>query len=426
MKIRIIILFVFSSLQSSGQQQADWSAFTQRVDVRSHEGKRFRLQAAVKVHLIDSSAQAAIWARVDKPDNKRGFFYNMADKPIRSKEWQVYTIEGRIDKDAEYLTFGGLYFRKGVFFFDDFKLWVETSNNSFEELTIPNGNFENDSLTNWYYNKQSNYFATALTAETFHEGKTSLKIDGRNFKKGLGYGTNDTVGKYASVNGITLYYEEYGAGEPLLLLHGNSQVIEAFTYQIPEFAKQYRVIAVDTRGQGKSTEDGRTYSYDLFAEDMNALLNHLRLDSVNVVGWSDGGNTGLIMAMKYPQKVKKLLTMGANIFIDTTVVAKSVMEEISKDMKSVSLDTSYRARNHVRLMNMLLTEPAYKFDDLSAIKIPVLVVAGENDIIKEGHTRKIAEHISKGKLWIEPKATHYLPVENPKRFNEIVLQFLQN
>src|SRR5215203_3411567 len=129
MKIAIFILFVFISIKLLGQQITDWSAFNQRIDVKKYEGKRFRLQAAVKVDLIDSSAEAEIWARVDRADHKRGFFYDMTDKPIRSKEWQVYTIEGRIDKGAEYLTFGGLYYRKGFFFFDDFKLSVETSEN---------------------------------------------------------------------------------------------------------------------------------------------------------------------------------------------------------------------------------------------------------------------------------------------------------
>lgn len=250
--------------------------------------------------------------------------------------------------------------------------------------------------------------------------------DGRNVRSANRYGTNDSNGKYAKVNGITIYYEEYGAGEPLLLLHGNSQSIEAFSNQIPELSKHYRVIAVDTRGQGRSTENGKTYSYDLFAEDMNALLNHLSLEKVNIVGWSDGGNTGLIMAMKYPQKVKRLLTMGANIFIDTTVVSEIVLDEVRQQIEADKSDTSYEAKNRVRLMNMLLTEPAYKFNDLKSIRIPVLVVAGENDIIKEEHTRNMAEHIPKGKLLIEPKATHYLPEENPKRFNAIVLQFLRD
>jgi pimeloyl-ACP methyl ester carboxylesterase len=159
----------------------------------------------------------------------------------------------------------------------------------------------------------------------------------------------------------------YGRGEPLLLLHGNSQSIEAFTYQIPELSKHYHVIAVDTRGQGKSTEDGKTYTYNLFASDMNSFLDQLGLDSVNIVGWSDGGNTGLIMAMKYPKKVKKLITMGANIFINKSAVVNGLIPAINKQIKTLQNDNTDKARNSVRLMTMLLTEPRFLFEDLKKI-----------------------------------------------------------
>lgn len=244
-------------------------------------------------------------------------------------------------------------------------------------------------------------------------------------KKPRTYGDNDSTGKYAKVNGVKLYYEEYGAGEPLLLLHGNSQSIEAFTYQIPELAKHYRVISVDTRGQGKSTEDGKLYTYDLFAADMNAFLDYLKLKNVNIIGWSDGGNTGLIMALNYPAKVKRLITMGANVFINESVVVKGVLPEIQKQIKALEKDTSYKARNTVRLFTMLLTEPKHRFVELQKITCPVLVLAGEDDLIDAVHTKGIAASIPKSTLLIAPKETHYFPVNNPKEFNRIVLEFLK-
>lgn len=420
----LFILFFILPRTLLGQIPSDWGAFTQRIDVRPFAGKQFKLQAAVKVQQIDTTAQAALWARVDKAGNKRGFFYNMMDKPIKANHWQVYTFEGKIDKDAEYLSFGGLYYRKGIFFFDDFKLLIETSRNKFEETKVLNGSFEQDSLTNWYYNKKSDYFATSITAETSYEDKAALKIDGRNARKPLKYGDNDSIGKYANINGIKLYYEAYGKGEPLLLLHGNSQSIEAFTYQIPELSKHYRVISVDTRGQGKSTEDGKTYTYDLFASDMNSFLDYLGLDSVNIVGWSDGGNTGLIMAMKYPKKVKRLITMGANIFIDKSAVINGLIPAINKRIKTLENDNTDKARNSVRLMTMLLTEPRYQFEDLKKIQCPVLVLAGENDLIKATHTKEIAANISNATLLIAPKETHYFPANNSKEFNRIVIEYL--
>jgi pimeloyl-ACP methyl ester carboxylesterase len=409
----------------NGQPSADWGAFNQRLDAKKFAGKKFRLEAAVKVQLIDSTAEAEIWARVDRPNRQMGFFYNMMDKPIRTADWKIFTINGKVDKDAGYLTFGGLYSRKGVFYFDHFRLFIETTKNNMEEVIIPNGDFEADTLSSWNYMQKRNGFAMQLTADSVYQGKQCVQVDGSAFKKPNTFGNNDSTGKYASVNGIQLYYEEYGTGEPLLLLHGNSESIKSFRLQIPELLKYYRVIAVDTRGQGKSGEDGKTYTYDLFAADMNALLDHLQIDSAHVLGWSDGGNTGLIMAMQYPRKVKKLVAMGANIFIDNTVVEKRVFKELNKQLKELSQYTTAPAQNRVRLINMLLTEPKHTFDDLKAIHCPVLVLVGEKDVIKPGHTKQIAANVPKSTLIIAPKETHYYPTENAASFNKTVLEFLK-
>ena len=418
---------LFLPLFLLAQPADDWGAFTQRVSVDAHQGKHFRLQAAVKVELIDSTAEAEIWARVDKKDNRVGFFYNMMDKPIRSDQWQVYVIEGMIDPDAEYIAFGGLYSRQGRFYFDDFQLFVESDGGQLERIPIPSGDFEGDSVaSHWGYLKQREGFALTAISQAPYHGKRSALIDGSDFEKFPTYGDHASAGHTVAVNGVELYYETYGEGEPLLLLHGNSQSILAFTHQIPEFAKHYRVIAVDTRGQGKSTEDGQRYTYELFAEDMKALLDELGLDSVNVVGWSDGGNTGLLLAMKYPKKVKKLVTMGANIYINNTVIDKSVLKEAEKRQKAFAADTSRAAQNAARLMALLQTEPHRVYEDLRGIRCPVLVMAGENDIIKESHTRGIATHLPDGTLHIASGEDHYFPVNNPEAFNEIVLDFLND
>ena len=408
-----------------GQMPSDWGAFNQRLAAKAFAGKKFKLQAAVKVQLIDTTSEAEIWVRVDKPNKKMGFFYNMMDKPIRVKDWKVFSIEGKVDKDAEYFAFGGLYSRKGIFYFDDFKLSIETSKGNFEEVKIQNGNFESDSLSSpWGFFQKRNGFILSTTTETSFEGRQSCKVDGSQFRKANTFGNNDSTGKYAIANGIKIYYEEYGQGQPLLLLHGNSESIESFRLQIPEFSKYYKVIAVDTRVQGKSSEDGKTYTYDLFADDMNALLNYLNIDSANVLGWSDGGNTGLIMAMKYPKKVKRLVTMGANVFIDNSVVKKWVFKELNKQLKELNSDTMSKSKNRVRLIKLLLTEPKHKFEDLKVINCPVLVLAGEKDVIIEDHTKGISANISNSTLLIAPKETHYYPWENSKVFNKTVLDYL--
>ena len=126
----------------------------------------------------------------------------------------------------------------------------------------------------------------------------------------INYGSNEQAGKYADVNGIKVYYEIYGAGEPLLLLHGQGGSIQTFLLQIPELSKHFKVIAVDSRAQGKSTDSDKEITYALMASDMSALMDKLNLTSAHVVGWSDGGNTGLIMAVKYPAYVNILEKWG--------------------------------------------------------------------------------------------------------------------
>lgn len=426
--ISLLLISFFSFLFTGAQIAADWGAFMRVLPAKNYVGKKFRIEAAVKVQLIDPTADAEIWVRVDRENKKMGFFYNMMDKPIRSGEWKVYTVSGRIDKDAEYLVFGGLYHRKGIFYYDEFKLYVETDKDKFEEVVLPNAGFESDSTETaktWGYLKNRQGIKINVTGKESYAGKQSFSVDASAFVFAKTYGNNDSTGKFAHVNGINIYYEVYGTGEPLLLLHGNSSSISLFEKQIPELSKHYKVIAVDSRGQGKSSEDGRTYTYDLFADDMNALLDHLHLDSVNIVGWSDGGNTGLIMAMKYPGKVKKLVTMGANVFIDHSVVANWVFKALNKEKKEMKGDTTYGSVNRLRMIDLLLTEPKHSFEELKGISCPVLVVAGEKDVIKEEHTRAIAAAIPKSSLMIVPNATHYFPSEDPKAFNKAVIDFVQ-
>ena len=420
------ILFLQLSAYSQPASYTNWGAFNQRIEVKQYRGKKFQLQAAVKSKPIDSSAACSIWARVDRPNKKIGFFYNMMDKPIQLNEWKIYTISGKIDKDAEWLAFGGLYHDKGQFYFDDFKLLIETDKNKLEAIPVSQGDFEGDTAAiraSWGFLQKRNGFWAAQTNETAFEGKHSFLVDGSNFTPANSYGSNSEVGHYASVNNIRLYYEVYGEGEPLLLLHGNSESIASFRAQIPELSKQYKVIALDTRGQGKSTEDGKKFTYELFAEDAKALLDHLQLDSVHVLGWSDGGNIGLIMAIKYPSKVKSLSTMGANLYNNTTSVKPWVNNMLLKERKEL-IDTIPGDIFRIRMINLLLNEPNIKPEWLTNISCPVLVMAGSDDVIKEAHTKLIAANIKRSQLVIFPKGNHFEPSERPARFNKTVLDFL--
>ncbi len=413
----------FAEAQASGM-------FGQKIDVSMYRGKKFTLQAYVKAKLIDTDRKngGSLWVRVLKGKAIGAELYS--NNAIRLNEWKKYTIIDKIDDSATTMIVGGLFDGRGVYSYDNFKLTIQLAKNKATDIPIVDNDFETDSIEfkkSWTVLVLPKGFITKKTDSNVFAGRHALVLDGSKVEKENGLGDNDNVGKYATVNGVKIYYEIYGEGQPLLLMHGNQQSIAAFRAQVNVFAKKYKVIVVDTRGQGKSGENGKRYTYDLFAADMNALLNELKIDSANIVGWSDGGNTALIMAMKYPKKVKKLITMGANIFInEKDVIEPAMLKNVKDGIKLWQKDTSYDNKNSVRLLRMLLEEPKYRFEDLKNIQCPVLVVAGEKDDILELHTKGIAANINASKLYIAAKETHYFPQQNSKAFNELVLNFLED
>jgi pimeloyl-ACP methyl ester carboxylesterase len=238
------------------------------------------------------------------------------------------------------------------------------------------------------------------------------------------YGSMDSIGHYVKLKDATLYYETYGTGEPLLLLHGNGQSIYAFAKQIPDLAKKYKVIAVDTRAQGRSNDQSQgPLSYDQFADDMKQLLDSLHISKANVLGWSDGGNTGLIMAIKYPAYINKLAVTGAVLFPTTDAVDASTLTAVKKVIDDIGNPTDAKLITQKRLLTLLLNEPHISIESLKNIQAPILVMAGERDMIKEKHTRLIAKNIPNSKIVIFKGATHYVPVEKVAAFNQTVLQF---
>ena len=112
---------------------------------------------------------------------------------------------------------------------------------------------------------------------------------------------------------ITLYYQEKGKGEVLVLLHGNSDNSNYFVNQIEYFKDQYRVIAIDTRGHGKSPRGDMPFTISQFADDLNNFLNKLNIDKITLLGFSDGANIGMKFALKYPEKLNALILDGGNL-----------------------------------------------------------------------------------------------------------------
>lgn len=237
------------------------------------------------------------------------------------------------------------------------------------------------------------------------------------------YGQNAAAGKYLKLQDTNLYYEIYGEGEPLILLHGNSGSIKDFYQQIPVLSKQYKVIAIDTRGQGKSIDSSKKdFTYKIFADDVKALIDQLKLNKVNIAGWSDGGNTGLEFALKYPERLNKLITIGANAFPDG--VDDKLTDHFENKMLVMKALKDPKKFNEQRLLNIMLTQPRITRKDLNKIVSRVLVIAGDKDVIKPEHTELIAKEIPNAELKIYSNATHMIPFENADQLNTDILIFL--
>jgi pimeloyl-ACP methyl ester carboxylesterase len=259
---------------------------------------------------------------------------------------------------------------------------------------------------------------TLLTLQSIHAQSPSAAFDTTH------YGRNEKTGHFVKTRGFNMYYETYGSGAPLLFIHGNGGSINNFLYQIPYFAKKYKVILADSRAQGKSVDDGDSLSYEMMADDLNALLDSLGVDSCDVVGWSDGGINGLLLAIRHPDKVKKLAVTGANLTPDTAAVDPFVVRwAFHLNDTLAGMPTTPKIKNERKLAHLLSYEPHITLAQLHTIRCPVLVIGGDHDVIRPQHTLLIFQNIPKAYLWILPDSGHSTPVFYKDRFNEVVGDF---
>ena len=205
----------------------------------------------------------------------------------------------------------------------------------------------------------------------------------------------------AEVNGIKLYYAVYGSGEPLLMLHGGLGHSDVWGAQIPVFAEKYKVIAVDSRGHGRSTRDDMPFGYDLMADDVVALMDKLGIDKASIVGWSDGGIIGLDIAIRYPERLDKLFAFGANYNlsglkdgIDNDPTFNAYIERAGGDYARLSPTPKDFDAFVEAIAAMWYSEPDFSKEQMMGITSPVAIADGEHDeAIRPEHTKEMAELI---------------------------------
>ena len=238
-------------------------------------------------------------------------------------------------------------------------------------------------------------------------------------------------GQRAQVDGISLYYETYGAGPPVLVLHGAGAFLETMNPFIRALAPTHTVIAVDSRGQGRSTDGPGPIHYAQMADDMLALMDALHIKTADVVGWSDGGIVGLAMAMKAQGRVGRLMAIGANYDVkgvdpkaaDPAAFAREAAQ-VEPFYDAIAPDPKHFPVMVQKIAAMLSTEPHYTPTDLGRIRAQVLVVAGEHDLILRPHTDALAHAIPGAREVIVPGASHFGPLEQPRVYGDLAVNFL--
>lgn len=222
---------------------------------------------------------------------------------------------------------------------------------------------------------------------------------------------------------ISLYYQEKGEGEPLFLLHGNGENGTYFVNQLSFFSDKYRVIAVDTRGHGKSPRGTAPFTMEQFAADLRELMEKLQISRAIILGFSDGANIAMKFALKYPDRVKALILNGGNL--DTKGVKRSVQIPIEIGYRFAKLfaGKSKEAKTHMEILGLMVNEPNIRPEELREIQAPTLVIAGTKDMIKQPHTEMIAENIPNATLSVIP-GDHFIANKNAEAFNKEVEAFL--
>lgn len=218
---------------------------------------------------------------------------------------------------------------------------------------------------------------------------------------------------------IQLHYEEKGTGFPLILLHGNGEDLTYFRHQMEYFSKSYRVVAIDTRGHGKSPRGTADFTISQFAEDLKAFLDDHGIEKAHILGFSDGGNIALTFALRYPGYIHRLILNGANLYPSGMKFPVRLPVILEYYLTRFRRQTAKHER-----MALMVEEPNIQPDELHQLTMPTLVIAGTRDMIKDSHTRLMAKHLPKGEL-VLLEGDHFIANKEPGPFNAAAAAFLE-
>lgn len=223
---------------------------------------------------------------------------------------------------------------------------------------------------------------------------------------------------------ISLYYREKGNKEPFILLHGNGEDGSYFENQIDYFSDKYRVIALDTRGHGKSPRGNAPFTIEQFSRDLYDFMTGLEISNAIILGFSDGANIAMKFAIKHPNMVKALILNGGNLNPKGVKRTTQIPIEMGYRIASRFASKSPDAKRNAEMLGLMVNEPNISPAELSKITAPTLVICGKRDMIKKSHTKEIAANILSAKLSII-KGNHFIANKRAAAFNKEVEDFLK-
>ena len=239
------------------------------------------------------------------------------------------------------------------------------------------------------------------------------------------------------IDGLPVFYETEGSGDPLVLLHGGMADNSTWAAQFAGLSPHRRVIAPERRAHGHTPDPGGPITYQAMAEETVKFLRFMDLGPADLVGWSDGGMVAFLVAVSDPDLVKTITMVGASVSSDGYV--PGTMEDMTglpaDDDEMAMFEAMYAAASpdgpahfpdvwdKVRTM---WSEEYDWWDDVAKVSAPTLVMVGDDDLITVSSADELARRLPSGQLAVIPGASHVAPMEKPDLFNQLVLDFTAN
>lgn len=241
---------------------------------------------------------------------------------------------------------------------------------------------------------------------------------------------SDTRQEFLHNSGANIFYSEYFPADPqaptLILLHGNGENHTYFVKQIPAFSPHFRLVLMDTRGQGQSTGGDGELNFSVFAADLLALMDHLQIAKAHLLGFSDGGNLALTFALAHPERVQSLILNGANLNPGGVKLSTQLPIVLGYGCCRLLSPFSHKARQNGAVLGLMVNHPHIPSQALAALTMPALVIVGERDMIRDRHSQLIARSLPNAQFVRIPGGDHFCAAKCPEVFNHAVLSFLQN